>query len=559
MSALSIIELMDDHALVGDAYAGSSWQTWRVVLAAAHGLALNGEQLEIFRSVAGNREPPKRRVKELWCVVGRRGGKDSIAALIAEHAMLFAAESAKRRPGEKLTAMCIACDKSQAGIVLGYLKGLLRGSDLITPLITREDSETIEMENGIEAIVAPNSFRSIRGRTLCVAVLDEVAYFRSEDAATPDFEVFNALLPGLSTVKGAMLVGISSPYRRSGLLFEKWRDHFGHDDDDVLVVHGPTLTFNPTVDRKIIDDAVARDPAAASAEWLAQWRDDISGFLDAQWIDRAATLPAGELPPQAGQSYVAFLDPSGGRSDAMVCAIAHLDGEQVVVDAVRGRKAPFDPASVTVEFAELMHSYHCSQATSDRYSGEWVVSAFADRGITIKTAELSKSEIYLEAEPLFARGAITIPADRILLAELRNLERRTHRGGKDTVDHPFGGHDDYANAACGAAYLCAGTAVSGQRFVDFWTSSIACAAGDKAALAARAERVAAARARSGAHLAAAKSPPKTYVLRTPRPFANFCLMDGTRYSSQEEGLIRDVPEVHARHLIAAGCREVEVV
>jgi hypothetical protein len=34
--------------------------------------------------------------------------------------------------------------------------------------------------------------------------------------------------------------------------------------------------------------------------------------------------------------------------------------------------------------------------------------------------------------------------------ELRLLERATHRSGRDTVDHPKAGHDDHANAACGA-------------------------------------------------------------------------------------------------------------
>jgi hypothetical protein len=40
-----------------------------------------------------------------------------------------------------------------------------------------------------------------------------------------------------------------------------------------------------------------------------------------------------------------------------------------------------------------------------------------------------------------------------LIRELRLLERRTHRSGKDTVDHPRGGHDDFANAVCGELLL----------------------------------------------------------------------------------------------------------
>jgi len=33
---------------------------------------------------------------------------------------------------------------------------------------------------------------------------------------------------------------------------------------------------------------------------------------------------------------------------------------------------------------------------------------------------------------------------------LAHLERRTHRSGKDSVDHPPHGYDDVANAVCGA-------------------------------------------------------------------------------------------------------------
>jgi hypothetical protein len=43
----------------------------------------------------------------------------------------------------------------------------------------------------------------------CV-IFDECAYWRDETSATPDIEVYNAILPGLTTLPGAMLIGISS-------------------------------------------------------------------------------------------------------------------------------------------------------------------------------------------------------------------------------------------------------------------------------------------------------------------------------------------------------------
>ena len=38
-------------------------------------------------------------------------------------------------------------------------------------------------------------------------------------------------------------------------------------------------------------------------------------------------------------------------------------------------------------------------------------------------------------------------------------EGRTRSGGKDTIDHPPRGHDDAANAACGALLLAANAAI----------------------------------------------------------------------------------------------------
>jgi hypothetical protein len=66
-------------------------------------------------------------------------------------------------------------------------------------------------------------------------------------------------------------------------------------------------------------------------------------------------------------------------------------------------------------------------------------------------SEYSKSQLYLEALPLFTRGLIAIPDLPPLLKELRLLERQTHRSGKDTVDHGKRGSDDLANSLCGCA------------------------------------------------------------------------------------------------------------
>jgi hypothetical protein len=81
--------------------------------------------------------------------------------------------------------------------------------------------------------VHTNSFRAVRGRSILCAVLDEVAFFRDENFASPGTEVDVALSPGLARVPGSMKILISSVHKRSVLLYQRYRDFYGKNNDDI--------------------------------------------------------------------------------------------------------------------------------------------------------------------------------------------------------------------------------------------------------------------------------------------------------------------------------------
>jgi hypothetical protein len=116
---------------------------------------------------------------------------------------------------------------------------------------------------------------------------------------------------------------------------------------------------------------------------------------------------------------------------------------------------------LTQRYAALLKEYRIHTIVADYYAAEWVSSAWSKAGITYLRSEIPKSQIYLEAAPLFARGVVSLPDHRLLLRQLRLLERRTHRSGRDTVDHPRSGNDDYSNAVCGVLTLMSKAAGSG--------------------------------------------------------------------------------------------------
>ena len=236
---ISLPAALDDRNLFGAWFAGASWNAWRAVLKAAFAVPMSDDELELFRSVA-ERDPPRRRVRELWIVGGRRGGKDSIASAIAAWFTAFVSYEGLLRPGEVATVVCLAVDRLQAQIVLRYVKAYFKQIDMLRGLVTREHADGLDLSTSAELSVLASNFRSVRGRTIACAILDEVAFWRDENTANPDIETYSALLPGMATLPGAMLIGISSPYRRGGLLFQKWKDHYGKADDDVLVIQAPS-------------------------------------------------------------------------------------------------------------------------------------------------------------------------------------------------------------------------------------------------------------------------------------------------------------------------------
>jgi hypothetical protein len=251
-----------------------------------------------------------------------------------------------------------------------------------------------------------------------------------------------------------MLIALGTPYRRSGPLYESYLQHYGQDSP-VLVIQADTRTMNPGVPQSVIDRAMETDPIAAQAEYFAQFRSDVGSFLDSDLIERAVEIGRRERAPLAGIQYFSFTDPSGGAHDSFTLAIAHRDGERLVLDVLRGITPPFDPSAVVKELCDVLKAYHCDRVVGDHYAGQWVVESFNKEGVRYQHSERNKSELYLETLPLFAQGCVDLLDYQRLTMELMQLERRTARSGKDSVDHPPAGHDDHAKSCCGVLALLA--------------------------------------------------------------------------------------------------------
>ncbi|MCU7830316.1 MAG: hypothetical protein KZQ85_14735 [Candidatus Thiodiazotropha sp. (ex Myrtea sp. 'scaly one' KF741663)] len=464
-SPISIRDVMTDNHLFGDMFNNVSFAAWRSLLCGFYGLELTNDEAATFKKLTNRETLPADPHDELWLVIGRRGGKSQNAALLALYLAALHDYSDKLSPGEIATVMVLCTDRKAARSVFRYVSGLIQSNPMLSSMVVREDKETIELNNRTAIEISTASFRSVRGYTLAAVIADEIAFWRSDDSANPDYEIINALRPALATLNGK-LIALSSPYAKRGELYNHYRNYYGKDDPSILVAQAGSMIMNPTLPPRVVAQAMERDIANTQAEYFAHFRSDLEAFVSREAVEACVEPGRYELGYISTNNYRGFVDPSGGSADSMTLAIGHderRDGQTItIIDAVREVKPPFSPEAAVEDFCDLLKSYRINRVTGDRYAGEWPREQFRKRSIKYDLADRPRSDLYRDTLPLINSRQIELLDHQKLITQICGLERRTARSGKDSIDHAPGSHDDVANAV-------AGVAVSGRRgnYIDY--------------------------------------------------------------------------------------------
>lgn len=481
---------------------GADWTAWRAFLAAVYGLPMSDREYDIYRICTGRKDPPRRKVRETWLGVGRRGRKSAIMATIGVYEAAFCDHDNYLAPGEYVRVPVMSKNKDDAAQIRRYAGELLNDPALAWLLEGQPTTELIRLRTRAEISIRAASIMGGRTFATRAALLDEQAYWPTDDAAEPDIEVLRGIKPSMANVPGALIVGASSLYARRGLLYAAMRDYWGVDgQDDVLAWKATTLMMHDTpAIRSYVDQAWKDDPASAVAEVgrpeksaAIEFRTDVETYMPIELIEAITDHDqVTDRPPQLGVQYVAFVDPSGGSGDAMTLAIAHYDQRhgKSILDALRETPAPFDPDTVAREHCALLKTYRVHQVTGDAYAGEWPRSAYQRGGhaqdcpqqhdhratcscagepwraeqrekqpaggpwrVGYDVSEFDRSELYSRFLPLARAGRVVLLRHQALLLQLQRLERKVYRQ-REIIDHPAGNHDDIANAVAGALVHC---------------------------------------------------------------------------------------------------------
>jgi len=226
---------------------------------------------------------------------------------------------------------------------------------------------------------------------------------------------------------------ITSPHSKKGEPWNIFRSHYGPEGDRlVLVAKASSRMLNPSLPQKVVDRAYERDAAVAASEFGGEFRDDIESPFSPESVEGAIVPDRLELPPVRDVVFHGFVDAAGGGGggDSMTLALSHAEADTVVLDLVREVKPPFSPDQVVEDSATTLARYGLREVTGDRWASGFVAEAFEKAGISYRTSERPKSDIYKELLPLLSSKRVELLDLPRLRAQLVGLERRTARAAR---------------------------------------------------------------------------------------------------------------------------------
>jgi hypothetical protein len=436
--APDLVEFATDPQLLGLSLSTAQ----ETLLRALDALPMSREHVDLYQHCTGRTALPAQPFPSATVLTGARGGKDSrIIAPCTLHTVLFGGHDHELGRGEHATVPVVMPTTRQTRITFNYLRDYVLGAPLLRARLADEPTQSeLRFTNRHTVVCFACTGASLRGWSIPFGNMNELGFYRLEGQADSDVEIQAAIRRGMVAFTHPRLLKVSTPYMRSGLLYDDVKRAFGVDDPDLLVWKAPTALMNPSITARALDRERRIDPQRFAREFEAEFAEDIAAFLPADWVEAAVSRGVFGRAPQPGLRYVAATDPSGGGPDAFTFCVCHIEGADVTTARV-----------VVRELAEQARAYGVTEVVGDRYASGWVRQAFAEAGLRYRETPWDRSAAYGNVEPLFAQGRLDLLDHATAVREFLTLERRPSPGGKDRIDHPSHGHDDYSNVVALAA------------------------------------------------------------------------------------------------------------
>jgi hypothetical protein len=405
---------------------------------------------------------------------GRRSGKSLLADVIALYDALVRDDlREKMLYGEnRITSiLCPRMDQAQAHIV--NISALLQRAPHLRAMVTTQIADEIQFRNGSVIRAFPCSARGIRGGAWSACIMDELGHFMTSDEGNAAGDrVLEAALPSLAQFgSDGWLICISTPLWKQGAFWKLCqRAESGHHPY-IHGLHASTGEMNPQIPPDWLEQRRIEDPDLYRREFLAEFVDGTSAFLNSVDIRACQRKGITTLAPTDGPSYHGTIDPAFSR-DLFAMAVGHREQELLVVDGVwtwhrEGFEATLD------QVVTVARRYRLRSLRTDQFSAQAVIEGVAKRGLHCEAVpwdSAGKWQAYARMKALINTRGIELPDDEKIAGELMGLEARQTPAGAIRIAAGGGGHDDRASVLAALVDSLEGPRATAEALWSVWAA-----------------------------------------------------------------------------------------
>lgn len=436
-------------------------------------------ELELYKLMTGfdySEDGIAKAANRINLIVGRRGGKTTLAAIVAIYSTLKINWRPYLTKTPVATVLVLSHSVDLSEEILDILKQLVEGSQVLNLLRNLKkknttkifhlkvpflkDGDKVEYSN-VRVKVGAASKKTTRGSAVCTLLCDEVAFWNlAEESAEPDHEILRAARMSLLQFREhGTIIKMSSPGIKQGVLYDEWQKR---EDlkNDYIQFKAPSWVWNTILGVNEFKAEHRLDPEGFDTELRANFVDSISNFILPEFVDMCITRGVTFNPPSDdGKTiYSAAID-AAFKGDRFGFSIVGYNEKRVTMYALKywegSKKAPVQVHEVASYIRTVCRQYGLNEVVSDQYSFQPMRELFLQYGINLVENTFTlpyKRKIYFGLKRLIHNQQIDLLDIPLLAKEIKELVVEQTASGQIRIGHPQGGSDDLSDATAVAVH-----------------------------------------------------------------------------------------------------------
>lgn len=413
---------------------------------------------------------------EINLIVGRRGGKSTISAIIALYSTLKVNWKPFLRKTPVATILILSHSVEFSEEILEILREMVESSPILDRLrdTKRKNTqrifhlripflktdETIEYSR-VRVKVGAASKKTTRGSAVCTLLCDEIAFWNlAEDAAEPDTEILRAVRPSLLQFGDyATIIKLSSPGIKQGALYEEWNRR--EDLRSVSVqFKAPSWVWNTILPKDNFKKEWIQDPDGFDSEYRGNFVDSVSNFILPEYVDLCVMKGVSFNTPSDDKKtmYSASID-AAFKGDRFAFVLVGYNEKRVTTYVVKywegTRKSPVKIHEVASFIRTVTREYGVNEVSADQFAFQPLRELFLQYGVSLTENTFTipyKRKIYFGLKRLINNQQLDLLDIPLLSKEIKELKVEQTATGQVKIGHPPGGSDDLADAIAVACY-----------------------------------------------------------------------------------------------------------